>query len=94
LVERLAALAERGDQVTVVFDGGEPEPPLEASGIEVLYAPGGPNSADERIVEIVEALERPEETTVITSDGPLAERVAELGAAVNGAGAFRRELAD
>ena len=92
LVERLAALAARGEEVTVVFDGRAPEPPPQASGVEVLFAPGGPNSADQRIVGIVEALERPAETTVVTSDGPLAERVGALGAAVTGAGAFRRRL--
>ncbi|MFL5976528.1 MAG: NYN domain-containing protein, partial [Solirubrobacterales bacterium] len=88
----LAALAESGDEVTVVFDGREPERPIEAEGVEVRYAPGGPNSADDRIVEIVGSDPEPGSLTVVTSDGDLGRRVTELGAKVAGAGEFRRRL--
>ena len=92
LAARLAPLVEQGDQVTVVFDGREPREPFEAPGVGVLFAPGGPNSADERIVELVEADEAPGDLTVVSSDSALAERAAELGAAVLGAGEFRRRI--
>ena len=89
---QLAGLAESGDEVTVVFDGRELDPPIEAVGVEVGYAPGGPNSADDRIVEIVRADSDPASLTVVTSDGELERRVSELGAAIVGAGEFRRRL--
>lgn len=92
LSSRLAALAEQGEEVTVVFDGSEPERPVEAAGVEVVFAPGGPNSADDRIVAILEADEEPQALTVVTSDGELERRAAELGAAVIGAGEFRGRL--
>ena len=89
---QLAGLAESGDDVTVVFDGRELDPPIEAEGVEVGYAPGGPNSADDRIVELVDADPNPASLTVVTSDGELERRVSKLGAAVVGAGEFRRRL--
>ena len=92
LAARLAAFAGGGDQVTVVFDGREPGEPVEASGVEVLFAPGGPNSADDRIVEIVAADEDPGRLTVVSSDSGLVGRVAELGAQVVGAGEFRNRI--
>src|SRR5687768_11726761 len=88
----LAAIAAAGDEVTVVFDGREPAQPIEVEGVEVQHAPGGRNSADDRIVEIVSAEDDPSSLTVVTSDGELERRVAELGAAVIGAGEFRRRF--
>ena len=92
LAARLADFAQGGDEVTVVFDGRELEPPIEAGRIEVRYAAGGPNSADDRIVEIVGADPDPASITVVTSDGELGRRVADSGASVVGAGEFRRRL--
>ena len=92
LAARLSPLAERGDWVTVVFDGREPGEPVAAPGVEVLFAPGGPNSADDRIVELVEADENPTDLTVVSSDSDLARRVGELGAEVLGAGEFRNRI--
>ena len=92
LTARLASLVERGGEVTVVFDGREPREPPQAPGVEVLFAPGGPNSADDRIVELVEAEADPPRLTVVSSDSDLAARVAELGATVVGAGEFRRRI--
>jgi predicted RNA-binding protein with PIN domain len=88
----LAVLVEEGDEVTVVFDGRELDPPIEAEGVEVRYAPGGPNSADDRIVEIVRADSDPGSLTVVTSDGELERRVRELGARVTGAGQFHQRI--
>ena len=92
LAARLSPLAERGDRVTVVFDGREPGEPVTAPGVEVLFAPGGPNSADDRIVELLEADENPADLTVVSSDSDLARRVGELGAEVLGAGEFRNRI--
>jgi predicted RNA-binding protein with PIN domain len=92
LASELGALAEGGDEVTVVFDGREPEEPLEAPGITVLFAPGGPNAADDRIAELVAADPDPASLTVVTSDGDLVRRVSEVGARTTGARSLRREL--
>ena len=95
-MRRLAAqlgayAADTGDSVTVVFDGEpfELEVPLE---LEVAFAPGGPNAADDEIVARLEAEPDPSRVSVITSDGALSERARALGADVIGAGGFRREL--
>jgi predicted RNA-binding protein with PIN domain len=92
LVGQLAPLAEGGDEVTVVFDGREPQEAVEAPGIEVVFAPGGPDSADDRIVAILEGEDDPAAFTVVTSDAELERRAAELGARVVGAGEFRSRL--
>src|SRR4051794_21578043 len=84
----LSALVEGGDAVTIVFDGREPKEPIEVDGVEVRYAPGGPNSADDRIVEIVRSDAERGSLTVVTSDSELERRVSELGAEVIGAGQF------
>jgi predicted RNA-binding protein with PIN domain len=89
-VARFAATA--GEPVTLVLDGSPLEPPLEAAGVEVRFASGGPNAADREIVAALEADAEPTEIRVVTSDGDLAR---ELGAEVVGAGSFRdRHLDD
>jgi predicted RNA-binding protein with PIN domain len=86
LVGRLSELAgATGDVIGVVFDGrplpDRPEGIHDA--VRVLYARRpGPNAADDRIVEEVEADEDPGSLTVVTSDRLLARRVAALGAQV------------
>ena len=91
LARELAAL---GEQVTLVLDGRERE--LDAPpGVTVLWAPGpGPDAADRVIAELVEADPRPDRWRVVTSDGALAARVRAAGAAVEGAGTFRKRLSD
>jgi len=95
LVADLARLADGGTGVTVVFDGrataGEEE---EADGapVHVAFAPGGPNAADDAIVDMVRRLPHPEDTTVVTSDRALVERVRRWGAKVESARSFRRRL--
>lgn len=97
LVADLASVAaERGDRIVVVIDG-RPLSDLdegERECVEVLYARRrGPDAADDRIVELVASLPRPEEVSVVTSDRGLAARVRELGAEVVGASWLRDQLA-
>jgi predicted RNA-binding protein with PIN domain len=84
-LQRLAAI-ER-DEITVVVDG-RPLPDLPEGihdGVQVLYARrSGPNAADDRIVEFVEAHPEPSNVEVVTSDRDLIRRVAEHGARIHG----------
>ncbi len=82
LAESLRALEE---EVTVVFDGRPWDgAPQDGGGLTVRWAP----VADEEIVRLAAP-----GVEVVTSDAELAERVRARGAAVTGAGAFRRRLA-
>jgi len=93
LAEQLSALARwSGDQIRVVFDGRPPAERPAAPGVEVEFAPGGRNSADDRIAEIVAVDPDPASLRVVTSDRELVARVSERGAEVMGAGALRTEL--
>lgn len=53
----------------------------------------GANAADDRIVELLEALPEGTDAVVYTSDRGLRERAAALGARVEGAGALLRRIA-
>jgi predicted RNA-binding protein with PIN domain len=95
LVDRLRAHAEAtGEAVTVVFDGK----PFELSaageaGVAVIFASrGGPDAADDEIVERVAAEEDPSSVAVVTSDAQLAARVRALGLEVISSGSFRHRL--
>jgi predicted RNA-binding protein with PIN domain len=92
LVEELREFAAReGHDVTVVFDGRPFE--LDGDGVEVMFATRrGPDAADDDIAALVQRDEAPGELSVVTSDGDLARRAREAGAAVVGAGEFRRRL--
>ena len=92
LVGELEAFAGRsGDPVTVVFDGRPFE--LEGDAVDVRFASRrGPNAADDDIAALVELEDDPAGLSVVTSDGDLARRVRDSGAAVLGAGEFRRRL--
>ena len=92
LVEELEAFAERGGEaVTVVFDGRPLE--LDSPEVEVMFASRrGPNAADDDIAVLVQRDDEPGGLSVVTSDGDLAGRVRAAGAAVVGAGEFRRRL--
>ena len=63
LVDALAALVARtGDGVTVVFDGrARPTEVEEAAdrGISAVFAPGGPDAADDVIAGLVAGPDRP-----------------------------------
>lgn len=93
-LEALVGLLERwasaeGLDVTVVFE--KPlSPPLQSSVIATAHAPrAAPNSADDEIVRLVSADDRPQDITVVTSDGTLADRVRAAGAATVPAARFR-----
>ena len=92
LVGELDEFATReGDELTVVFDGRPFE--LEGERVGVRFASRrGPNAADDDIAGLVEGDAEPATLSVVTSDSDLARRVRERGAAVVGAGEFRRRL--
>jgi predicted RNA-binding protein with PIN domain len=92
LVGELEAFAARsGEPVTVVFDGRPFE--LESDSVDVRFASRrGPNAADDDIAALVRDADDPSALSVVTSDGDLAGRVSDAGAAVVGAGEFRRRL--
>jgi predicted RNA-binding protein with PIN domain len=88
-LERFATAT--GHEVAVVFDGRPFE--LDRGGrVEVGFAPGGRNAADDAIAERVAEDAEPGTLTVVTSDGELSERVRAAGADVETAGSFRRRL--
>src|SRR5690348_13535659 len=81
-----------GDPVTVVFERPL-SPPMRSAVIEIGHAPRpGANSADDEIVRIVRADDRPHEIRVVTSDVTLAERVRDAGASTSSAASFRNLL--
>jgi hypothetical protein len=92
LVDELGSLARAsGELVTLVLDGRPFD--LDGGAVEVRFASRrGPNAADDDIAAIVAADPEPGELLVVTSDADLGRRVREKGAAVEGAGAFRRRL--
>jgi predicted RNA-binding protein with PIN domain len=93
LVEELGTFADAtGDEVTVVFDG-EPFEVDAPGGVDVRFASRrGRNAADDDIAALVERDDDPGAISVVSSDGDLARRVRDAGAAVLGAGEFRRRL--
>jgi uncharacterized protein YaiI (UPF0178 family) len=93
LVDRLERWASaEGHQVTVVFER-PPSPPIRSSVIDIGYAPrASANSADDQIVRLVRADDRPQDVTVVTSDATLADRVRQAGAAVSAASSFRNVI--
>jgi predicted RNA-binding protein with PIN domain len=90
LVDRLECWASaEGHHVTVVFEQPT-SPPILSSVIEIRHAPkAGPNSADDEIVRLVRADDRPQEITVVTSDITLTDRVRDAGASAYPAASFR-----
>jgi uncharacterized protein YaiI (UPF0178 family) len=91
LVDQLERWASAEDRhVTVVFERPT-SPPIHSRVIEVGHAPqGAPNSADDEIVRLVRADDRPKEINVVTSDITLADRVRDAGARVYPAASFRK----
>jgi predicted RNA-binding protein with PIN domain len=86
------ASARPGDAVAVVFDGRPRELGAPPTRVDVGFAPGGRNAADDEIARRVAADADPASLTVVTSDRELAARVRAAGAAVEGARAFRARL--
>jgi predicted RNA-binding protein with PIN domain len=96
LVDQLQRLAAQDRQpITVVIDG-RPLPDLPEgahAGVEVLYASQGRrNAADDRIVELLDALLDTTGVEVVTSDRELRRRVEERGVVVRSAGELLRRL--
>jgi predicted RNA-binding protein with PIN domain len=96
-MRELVSELERGDEVTVVFDGSpseeRPGPGGAAAGrLWVVFAPGGPDAADDVIAERVARVGDPAAIRVVTSDKALSERVREHGVEVVPVGRFRRML--
>jgi YacP-like NYN domain len=59
--------------------------------IEIAHAPmAAANSADDEIVRLVQADREPQDLTVVTSDGALAQRVRAAGASIHPAASFRQ----
>jgi predicted RNA-binding protein with PIN domain len=90
LVDRIErwASAER-QRVTVVFERPM-SPPIQSAVIEIGHAPkAAANSADDEIVRLVQADDRPQEINVVTSDVTLAERIRSAGASAYPASSFR-----
>jgi predicted RNA-binding protein with PIN domain len=95
LADSLADFAAKtGEPVTLFLDARPLEPAIEAEGVEVRYAPGGPDAADREIVAALEADPDRGNIRVVTSDAALSERARELGAEVVGAGSFRSRQLD
>jgi predicted RNA-binding protein with PIN domain len=91
LVDQLERWAStEGNHVTVVFERPT-SPPIHSSVIEIGHAPkAAANSADDEIVRLVLADERPHEIQVVTSDVALAHRVRDAGATAYPAASFRK----
>ena len=71
----------------------EEEAGASPDGVRVEHAKRkGANAADDRIVELLEALPEGTDAVVYTSDRRLRERAAALGARVEGAGALLRRM--
>ncbi len=91
LIEDLETL-DREHPLLVVFDG-HPIGGIEPRRIEVAFAErGGPDGADDLIVELIEDHEAPESVLVVTSDAGLRRRATALGARVEGVRSLRRRL--
>jgi len=86
-----AYAARSGEHVALVFDGRPFE--VDPGRVEVAWAErAGRDAADDTIAARVEQDPDPSDLVVVTSDAALAARVRSAGAAVEGAGAFRRRL--
>lgn len=90
LVDRLERWAAAQDaDITVVFERPQ-SPSIASASISVAHAPvGGANSADDEIVRLVSADERPHDICVVTSDTTLSARARKAGATVLAANTFR-----
>jgi predicted RNA-binding protein with PIN domain len=94
LLDALREFAGEDDDVVVVLDAGPAAWAGRSGSLEVAIAPRrGRNAADDEIARRLEEDPDPGSISVVTSDADLAARARALGAAVIGAGTFRRNLA-
>lgn len=92
LVSRVREAAPHlADRITVVVDGCGPDEPADAVGVTVVRAGRGPDAADDRIIELLEAA-ADVDAVVVTADGALRARVADQGATTRGPRAFLATL--
>lgn len=96
LLARLQTLhTASGESVTLVLDG-RPLPDVPEGthdGVAVVYARrGGRDAGDDRLVELLGALEDRAGVSVVTSDRGLRDRAQALGATVTGAGTLLERL--
>ena len=91
LVSELERL-DRDEPTLVVFDG-YPIADLDSGAIKVAFAERrGPDGADDKIVELLNAHEAPESVVLVTSDAGLRRRAVARGATVEGASSLLRLL--
>lgn len=93
LVRRIRDAAPRLDaeRITVVADGrGEDEAGVDPDRVALVWAGGGPDAADDRIVTLLE--EDATGATVVTADRRLRDRVRARGAEVEGPRTFLRRM--
>jgi predicted RNA-binding protein with PIN domain len=88
-LDRFAAAT--GEPITLVLDG-RPREVGTPQAVQVVFAPGGRNAADDEIARIVAADPDPGSLTVTTSDHELVRRVEDAGGNVESSGALRRRL--
>jgi predicted RNA-binding protein with PIN domain len=90
LVDQLERWASaEGNDLTVVFERPL-SPPIRSSVIEIAHAPkAAADSADDEIVRLVRADDRPQDIRVVTSDRKLTDRVRAAGASTYPAHRFR-----
>ncbi len=92
LVARIHAAAPHlADRITVVVDGPGDDQPADERGVEVIHAGRGPDAADDRIVELLDAAGGAP-ATVVTADRRLRERATARGAAIRRPRRFRDAL--
>ncbi len=89
----VALAAGEGVEIRVVFDG-RPHRRVEAAadGIEVGFAPGGPDAADREILAVLRADPDPAGIVVVTSDRRLRNSVKAAGASSIGSSELLRRL--
>jgi predicted RNA-binding protein with PIN domain len=86
-VESLQLLAAADELALIVVIDGRPLPDLpegDHGSVQVLYASRrGPNAADDRIIELIQASPNPTSLEVVTSDRALSQRSRDLAATVS-----------
>ena len=94
LTRRLSALAGgEGIALNVIFDGrSHRQVAAAASGIEIGFAPGGPDAADREILRILRADPDPASIVVVSSDRRLRNSVKAAGAGGVASGELLRRL--
>ena len=92
-VLRNYALANHGRSMTVVFDHGVYGHPLKLGGYGVTcYFAKSPQDADTQLIRRINAIQRPSEWRVVTSDRVVARAATDRNVRVTSSSDFAREL--